>query len=97
MIGAIDTNTLTTIITAIGAAVITFAVARFGKSWDARGQAEAALMGIGPAIIQEQNKRIGNLTEQIEALWKRDRECREELADGNRRLRLLEASAQSRT
>lgn len=59
--------------------VVTYIVARGNKQFDARAQAEAALIGIGPQIIREQNTRIDALYKQCSDCWERERECREEL------------------
>lgn len=71
---------------AIGSGLITFWISRLSKSYDARGAAEAALIGTGPAIIIEQNKRIAALTADSHRLWtqiqegyERERRCRDEI------------------
>lgn len=76
----------------LGAATITgaftFLVMRSSKHYDARSAAEAALIGTGPTIIAEQNKRIASMQTEINNLWaqmqqsyKSERECREQLTD----------------
>lgn len=78
------------IIAAVGGGIVTvlagYTVFRLSKAFDARSQAEAALIGIGPQIIKEQNDRIDRLnvriddqSKTIDTLWTRERECREEL------------------
>lgn len=85
-----EVNLLASIGAIFLASVLTYLFSRFGKAADARGAAEAALMGLGPAIIQEQNKRIAQASAQIEALWKRDEECRRELRASAERIYILE-------
>ena len=85
-----DPNTVATAAAAFAGAFLTFLVGRISKNWDARGQAEAALLGIAPPIIAELNKHIAQLNEQIEALWKRDYECRRELEKAKQRIFVLE-------
>jgi hypothetical protein len=73
------------------------ALAYFARRFDARGQAEAALIGIGPQIIVAQNVRIDALSRQVEDVYKREQDCQRQLSDANhkiaeseRRIRLLE-------
>lgn len=70
----------------MGSGVITFFISRMSKGYDARGAAEAALIGTGPAIIIEQNKRIAALTADSSRLWtqiqdgyERERKCHNEI------------------
>ena len=74
------------ILAAIGSGLVTFWISRLSKSYDARGAAEAALIGTGPAIIIEQNKRIAALNADTAKLWDqiqqgyaRERKCHEEI------------------
>lgn len=78
---------------ALGSGVIMFIVARATKNFDARGQAEAALIGIGPKIIEEQNKRIDSLTKSIDTLWAAERKCQTDLATALNRIAALERGA----
>jgi len=73
--------------------IVGILTALFGKRFDARGQAEAALMNAGPSIIKEQSEQIRDLNNRIDQirgefdkLWRREHECREDLADAIRRL-----------
>lgn len=78
---------------AVGGVVTTITgilIARASKQSDARAQAEAALIGLGPQIIAQQNARIDALTTQIDAIWKRELECRRELDLAKRRIESLE-------
>jgi GTP cyclohydrolase II len=60
------------------------------KQYEARAHAEAALMGIGPTIITQQNVRIDQLSAQLDVLWKRERDCQEQLDDARSRIERLE-------
>lgn len=90
------------VIAALGAAVTTgiflVGVNLLSKKWDIRSKiaadarddrakAEIALLGIGPQIIQQQNERIDQLSRDLDTLWARERECREELRAMDRRYR----------
>lgn len=85
-----EINALTSVATLILGSLITYALTRLGKAADARVAADAAVMGIVPPIIEQQNKRITQLTEEVERLWERDRECRRELDEANDRILILE-------
>lgn len=85
----------------VGTGAVGYIVARLSKGTDARGLAEAELIGAGPKIIEQQNKRIDAMQGEITRLWgearsaydreraalSRERECRDELSDANRDLR----------
>lgn len=88
--GTFDNNLVAGGIAALVASTITFLFARYGKGLDAREQAEAALMGIGPAIIAEQNKRIAQLSDDIAAIWEREHDCRVQLNEAQKRIDMLE-------
>jgi hypothetical protein len=69
---------------------------RRSKYYDARQSSEAAMWGIGPKIIEDQNKRIENQNTQIGQLWERisatDRlhqECRNDLISMTQEVREL--------
>ena len=62
------------------------AIAMVAKRFDARGQAEAALIGIGPQIIREQNTRIDQLSSQIDDIYRREQECQRDLRETRRDL-----------
>lgn len=85
-----DPNFLASGLAIIATGIVTYLITRFGKAADARGLAEAALVGIGPIIIEGQNKRISELTNQVDMLWTRDSECREKLAAAAARILVLE-------
>lgn len=74
-----DINLWTSIGTIVLTGVVTITITRWGKNLDARGLAEAALIGIGPQIITAQNIRIDALSRQCDDCWKREKECRDEL------------------
>lgn len=74
-----DVNWWTSISTIILTGVVTIGITRWGKNLDARGLAEAALIGIGPQIIAQQNTRIDSLSRQCDDCWRREKECRDEL------------------
>jgi hypothetical protein len=81
-----EINLLATLGSVLLTAILTYGVTRVGKGYDARAAAEAALIGTGPTIIAEQNRRISALTEDSGRLWvqiqesyKRERECRDSL------------------
>lgn len=74
-----DVNLWTSIGTIVLTGIVTITITRWGKNLDARGLAEAALIGIGPQIIAQQNTRIDMLSRQCDDCWKREKECREEL------------------
>jgi hypothetical protein len=50
-------------------AIVTWWLANRSKNSDARLQTESQLLGLGPIIIQGQNKRIGELEAQISSMW----------------------------
>jgi peptidoglycan hydrolase CwlO-like protein len=64
---------------AIASGVVSYWISRLSKTYDARGAAEAALIGSGPTIIAEQNRRISELWDQMQAGHKRERKCQEEV------------------
>ena len=71
---------------AIASGVVTWWVSRLSKMYDARGAAEAALIGSGPTIIAEQNRRIQAIQDDNNRLWKqvqegyeRERKCQNEI------------------
>lgn len=100
----VDPNILAAIVSVTLTAVIGFIVARAGKRHDARAQAEAALIGIGPQIIKEQNLRINQQDErinllgrEIDKLRERERDCQEQLDSANNRIALLESRIDNHT
>lgn len=83
-----ESNLWATILAVFGTGVVTFVVTRLSKGHDARGQAEAALIGTGPTIIAEQNRRISGMQKDLDRMWvelqemaKRERKCRDDLAE----------------
>lgn len=72
------------VVALIGGGIVTllsgYGVFRLSRAFDARAQAESILIGIGPQIIKEQNSRIERLTNDVDTIWKRERECRDELS-----------------
>lgn len=75
-------------------AALAFAAGRYNKGFDARTAAEAALIGTGPTIIAEQNRRIEGLQREMDRLWKqlrevneRERECQDQLREQRHQLR----------
>ena len=71
---------------AVASGVVSWWISRVSKIYDARGAAEAALIGSGPTIIAEQNKRIQAIQEDNGHLWKqiqegheRERKCQVEI------------------
>ena len=76
---SIDPN----ILSLIGSGVVTVTsgilLARYSAKNNARERAEAILLGMPVGIIAEQNKRIDNLSEQLERLFEREQECQEQL------------------
>lgn len=75
---------------AVVTSLITWVLARVSRRSDARAQAEAALIASGPTIIQLQNERIDQLSKDFQALWQREHDCQQQLADCRRRLDRLE-------
>lgn len=70
------------ILAAVASGVVSYWIARISKAYDARGAAEAALIGSGPTIIAEQNRRMGEMQTEINRLWhevqlahKREQKC----------------------
>jgi hypothetical protein len=85
---------------AVAASVTTgifmYATMRRSKNYDARQASEAAMWGIGPKIIENQNERIEKQNTQIAQLWERindtDRlhqECRNDLLSMTQEVREL--------
>jgi uncharacterized coiled-coil protein SlyX len=81
-------NVWVTVLAFVGTGVMTLLVTRYGKHHDARGLAEAELLGIGPKIIKEQNDRIASQRDEIDGLWKelqrvveRERKCQSDLIE----------------
>ena len=86
------------------AALITAIFTRSAKRGDARAAQEAALVGLGPQLVREQNVRIDTLGKdidrqrtEIDRLWeenrtarRREQECQEDLHDAQRRIATLE-------
>jgi septal ring factor EnvC (AmiA/AmiB activator) len=71
---------------AIASGIVSWWISRLSKSFDARGAAEAALIGTGPTIIAEQNRRIQAIQEDNGRLWQqvqeghvREQKCQEEV------------------
>lgn len=85
-----DPNVIALILGAASTAFAGYLATRTIKRGDARAEAEAALIGIGPKIIEQQNARIETLTKQMEALWDREHECQRELAFAKNRIEILE-------
>ena len=79
-----------TILAPLITGAIGFLVVWYGRRFDARGQAEAALMGIGPVIIQEQNKRIDELSRANDDLWRREHQCQRDLSELRSRMERVE-------
>lgn len=86
-------NWWATFTAALGTGIVGYFFAVLTKKYDARGQYEAALIGIGPQIIETQNRRIAELEEEVRQT-RRDcqREMRERDADCHRRIAALEAT-----
>lgn len=96
-----DPNWSALVVGAATTAAVGYVVARLSKHHDARGLAEAELIGAGPKIIEQQNKRIDAMQGEITRLWgearaaygrendalTRERECRDELSEANHSLR----------
>lgn len=85
-IGMAENNWWAAALAAIPTGIISYLVARSTKVYDARGAAEAALIGAGPTIIAEQNRRIeaiqndnGRLWKQIQEGYTRERQCQENM------------------
>lgn len=89
----LDSNLWSAIGAAAGTGLITYFVNRSTRNFDARGQAEAALIGIGPKIIEEQNKRIDSLTKSLDLLWAAERKCQVDLGAALARIAALERGA----
>lgn len=70
--------------------LVGFATIRWGKMFDARGQAETALWNSAPTIMKELNEQTKQLRGEVAVLWERDRECHRELAKAERRISELE-------
>jgi hypothetical protein len=71
---------------ALTTGIVTYLITRSSKGMDARSTAEAALIGIGPSIIANQNIRISALETEHTRLWKelveaqyRERTCLQRL------------------
>lgn len=83
-----DSNWWAVILAAVATGTVTYIVGRLSKNYDARGAAEAALIGTGPTIIAEQNRRIQSIQEDNGRLWRqiqeghdRERKCQEEIGE----------------
>jgi len=94
---AVDSNAWPTVLALVGTGVVSLLIGRISKGFDARGAAEAALIGTGPAIITEMNRQNGLLQAEITRLWTQAREysdreqkCRQELAECQFNLRSME-------
>jgi hypothetical protein len=81
---------------AVTAGLFAIFTMRRSKNYDARAASEAAMWGIGPKIIEDQNKRIENQTIEMGRLWERinetDRlhqECRNNLLSMTQEVREL--------
>lgn len=79
-------NVWAAILAAVGTGLVSFFISRLSKNYDARGAAEAALIGSGPTIIAEQNRRIqaiqddnGRLWRQVQEGHERERKCQNEI------------------
>lgn len=90
MILRMDTNILASLGGILLTGVITYGISRISKASDARGQYETTLLGIGPKIIEEQNRRIDELSKQWREIWQREQECRHDLNTALRRIAALE-------
>lgn len=82
--------------------IVTFLVARVSKSHDARAAAEASWAAMPLQIIDQQNKRIDEQNRHIDqlrndmnALWKRERECQSQLDELSERNELLKAKVEA--
>ena len=84
-------NLWATIGSIVATAVVTYLISRATRNFDARGQAEAALIGIGPKIIEEQNRRISDLSAENARMWTIVQEHRTEII----RLSAIEAQCQN--
>lgn len=69
-----NANIISAITALLVGGVVTYGVGRLGKGHDARAAAEAALIGIGPTIIAEQNRRIGAMNDDVQRMWGQLRE-----------------------
>lgn len=85
-----DVNVISVVVGAGATALAGYLATRTIKRGDARAEAEAALIGIGPKIIEQQNIRIDSLSKQIEYLFTREQECRVELTAARDRIEILE-------
>ncbi len=81
-----DANWWAATLAAIASGLVSFFITRLSKNSDARGAAEAALIGTGPTIIAEQNRRIQAIQEDNSNLWRqiqegheRERKCQDEI------------------
>lgn len=81
-------NAWAAVVAATITGVFAWAVNRLSKGYDARGAAEAALIGTGPVIIAEQNLRINGLQTEMSRLWDqlrealdREQRCQRDLAE----------------
>lgn len=86
-----DTNILASLGGILLTGVITYGISRISKSSDARGQYEATLLGIGPKIIEEQNRRIDELSRQWRDCIQREQECQSQLRTAFSRIEALES------
>lgn len=85
-----DANVIATVVGVVATAFTGFLATRMLKRTDARAEAEAALIGLGPKIIDQQNVRIDQLSREVDAIWRRERECMKELDEAKVRIALLE-------
>lgn len=90
MEGYSNVNLVTSLAALVFGGAVSFTIARMSKNSDARGAAEAALIGIGPAIITEQNRRIEILNKEVARLWSEWRKAIEREQECRRRLDALE-------
>lgn len=93
-----DVNLISIAVGAIATTIAGVVVARAAKNSDARATAEAALWNNQPTIMAEQNRQITGLREEVDRIWHelqetyaRERKCRDDLAECNRRIIALEA------
>ncbi len=85
-----EVNFLALIVAPLVTGVMAIVAIRYGKSYEAGVQAQAAILNIPTKIIDQLQERISRMTEEIDKLWARDRECRGELDEANHRIKVLE-------
>lgn len=90
---ALDPNWAATFGAPLLTAVLGFGLAKLAKGHDARSTAEAALIGIGPQIIVDQNKQISELRDDLTRMWERlnestarEQACQRQLIEHERKI-----------